>query len=87
MSLCANSGHQLCNASAQGSNISYFLKRLRQQPPLSRQRQQAPKLAPLKLYQGPNQSAFRYSILVGAGERRQQNSAMKMAAARANIGS
>ena len=37
-----------------------FLKGLRQQPPQSRQRLQAPKLAPLKLYQGPSQSfAFR----------------------------
>ena len=37
-----------------------FLKGLRQQPPQSRQRPQAPKLAPLKLYQGPSQSfAFR----------------------------
>jgi hypothetical protein len=28
-----------------------------------------------------------FDHLIGAGERRQQNSAMKMAAARANIGS
>ena len=48
-----------------------FLKGLRQQPPQSRQRPQAPKLAPLKLYQGPSQSFafraffFRYSVHSG----------------------